>query len=248
MNGFRMTGLMVALVGVAGCSVPGPGGAPDGIHDPNETKNRKVHEFNRKVDQRFFAGDGPGYAGTVPEDIQTVVSNFADTVSLPQAVVNQILQGRPGDATRNTVRFTINATLGLAGLFDPASDLGLPSQETDFGETLSVWGVPEGAYQELPLLGPSTQRDTAGMVVDLFTDPLSYIVPAPERYVATVAKGLDKVGERSKFGDTIDSVLYDSADSYAQVRLMYLQNRRFELGEEAPGGDFDPLSVDIEGF
>jgi phospholipid-binding lipoprotein MlaA len=248
MNGFRTLMLVTFVAALAGCSVPGPGGAPDGIHDPYETQNRKVHNFNRNVDKRFFSGDGPGYAGTVPKDVQVTISNFADTVSLPQTVVNQVLQGRPGDATRNAVRFTINATLGIGGLADVASDMGLPPDETDFGATLAVWGLPEGAYLELPLLGPSTERDAAGNVVDLFTDPISYVVKTPDRYVGTLAKGLDKIGERDTFGDTIDSVLYDSADSYAQLRLMYLQSRRYELGEEAPGGDFDPQAVDTEGF
>src|SRR6056297_392868 len=248
MNASRALLPVMIVAGVAGCSVPGPGGAPDGIHDPYEAQNRRVHEFNRQVDQKVFGGDGPGYTGTVPEEVQVTITNFADTVSLPKTIVNQILHGRPGDATRNTVRFTINATLGFAGLADVATDLGLPRDETDFGATLAAWGVPEGAYLELPVLGPSTERDAAGDFVGLFTDPLAYLVPTPERYIGTAAKVLDKVGERSRFGDTVDSVLYESADGYAQLLLMYLQNRRFELGEAAPGDDFDPLAVDIEGF
>ncbi|MGP6087054.1 MlaA family lipoprotein [Antarctobacter jejuensis] len=241
--------LLTAVVcGVAACSVPGPGDAPDGIHDPYEKNNRKVHEFNRKVDKKLFAGSGPGYAETVPLGVQQSISSFADTVSLPKTVVNQLLQGRLVRASNNTVRFALNATIGIGGLFDVANEWGLPRDETDFGETLAVWGVPEGAFVEVPFFGPSTERDTAGDVVDLFTDPLSYVVPAPDRYIGTVAKTLDKVGERSRFKDTVDSILHDSPDSYAQLRLMYLQNRRFELGQEAPGGDFDPLSVDTEGF
>ncbi|MBY6113133.1 VacJ family lipoprotein [Mameliella alba] len=240
--------VLTVMLGVAGCSVPGPGAAPGGIHDPYETQNRKVHEFNKKVDARFFAGDGPGYAETVPKGVQMTVSNFADTVSLPQTVVNQILQGRLVRATSNTMRFTLNATIGVGGLFDVATEWGLPRDDTDFGETLAVWGVPEGAYLEVPFKGPSTERDVAGDVVDLFTDPLKYVVPTPDRYIGTAAKAIDKVGERSKYKDLIDPVLHGSADSYAQIRLMYLQMRSYELGEKAPGADFDPLSVDTEGF
>lgn len=248
MVAFRAVLLALSVSALTACSVPGPGASPDGIHDPYEAQNRKVHAFNRKVDEKVFGGGGPGYAETVPQGLQVGVSNFADTVSLPQTVVNQILQGRFLRATSNTMRFTLNATIGVGGLFDVASEWGLPRDETDFGETLAVWGVPEGAYLEVPVLGPSTERDTAGDVVDLFTDPLKYVVPRPERYIGTAAKALDKVGERSKFKNTVDSVLYGSADSYAQLRLMYLQNRRFELGEKAPGGDFDPLAVDTSGF
>ncbi len=245
---FKAAFVLVTLLAVAGCSVPGPGEAPDGIHDPYETQNRKVHAFNRQVDKTFFGGGGAGYAGTVPPFAQDRVSTFADTVSLPQTVVNQILQGRLLRATGNTLRFTLNATIGFGGMFDVAAEWGLAPDETDFGETLKVWGVPEGAYIEVPLLGPSTERDTAGDVVDLFTDPLRYVVPRPERYVGTAARALDSIGERSKFKNTVDSVLYDSADSYSQLRLMYLQNRRYDLGEAAPGADFDPFAVDTEGF
>lgn len=240
--------LAVLAVGLAGCSVPGPGGSPDGIHDPYEAQNRKVHAFNRKVDRALFSGDGPGYAEVVPVFAQDRVATFADTVSLPKTVVNQLLQGRLLRATSNTLRFTLNATIGVGGMFDVANEWGLAPDESGFGETLAVWGLPEGAYQELPLLGPSTERDTAGALVDLVTDPIRHMVPGPERHIGTVARALDTVGERSTFDDVVESI-YDSADSYAQLRLMYLQNRRFELGEEAPGAaDFDPLAVDTEGF
>lgn len=243
---FAMTCLLVA----GACAVPGPGEAPDGIFDPNEAENRRVHEFNRKVDEKFLRGTGGGYAKAVPAPVRDGVSNFADTVSLPQTVVNQILQGRLGRASRNTLRFSVNATLGLGGILDVASDLGLPEDESDFGETLHVWGVPEGAYLELPFMGPSTERDAVGDFVDLFTNPLDYVIPSPQRRIGTAARVLDKVGERGEFGDTVDSVLYDSADSYAQLRLIYLQNRRYELGDEpaADEGYIDPEALDTEGF
>lgn len=243
--------LFALLIGatLGACSVPGPGEAPDGIHDPDEAANRRVHDFNRKVDERFLRGAGSGLAQAVPQEVSVTVLNVADTLSLPQTVVNQVLQGRLGDATRNTVRFAVNATLGFGGLADVATDMGLPRDESDFGETLHVWGVPEGAYQELPFVGPSTERDTAGMVIDLFLDPLSYVLTPPERGGVSTVRVLANVAERGQFGDTVDSVLYDSADSYAQLRLIYLQKRRFELGIEAPEADAaDPFALDTEGF
>lgn len=239
---------MTCCVFVAACATSGPPSSPDGVYDPNETANRKVHAFNERLDKRLVRGSGKGYSEVVPDGVQQGVSNFADTVSLPQTVVNQILQGRLGDATRNTVRFTVNATLGFGGIADVAKDMGMDKDESDFGATLAAWGVPEGPYQVLPVLGPSTQRDTAGRVVDLFTDPLSYVVPKPDRYIGTAAKVLDKVGDRGRFSDTVDGLLYESADSYVQLRLIYLQNRRFDLGQEAAGVDDDPLALDTEGF
>lgn len=240
----------VALAGMLGaCTVPGPEGMPpDGVFDPYEAQNRRTHAFNRNIDKAFLQGSGSGYTEKVHPDIRAGVDNLADTISLPQTVVNQVLQGRLGDASRNTLRFSVNVVLGFGGLADVASDLGLPRDESDFGETLAVWGVPEGAYLELPLLGPSTERDTAGMVVDLFTNPLSYRANRAERLAMTGVGVLEQVGDRGQYSETVDSVLYESTDSYAQLRLLYLQNRRFELGEEAPGNEIDPLEIDTTGF
>ena len=243
---FAMSALLIA----GACATPGPGEAPDGIFDPNEAENRRVHAFNRKIDEKLLKGSGDGMSKAVPAPVRAGVGNFADTVSLPQTVVNQVLQGRLGRATRNTLRFSVNATLGLGGILDVASDLGLPEDDSDFGETLHVWGVPEGAYMELPLLGPSTERDAVGKFVDLFTDPLGYVVPAPKRHIGKVARITDKVIARGEFGDTVDSIYYDSADSYAQLRLIYLQNRRHELGDDTEAADtyIDPEALDTEGF
>lgn len=248
MSLLRASLALVVLVAVAACSVPAPGAAPDGVHDPYEQTNRKVHSFNRQVDEKVLGRAGKGYVSVVPEGVQENVSNFADTMGLPGTVVNQVLQGRPGEATRNTVRFMINATFGFAGLADVATDWGIPENDSDFGETLAVWGVPEGAYMELPLLGPSTERDTAGIVVDLFTNPLDYVIPSQYGSLGTGAYVLSKVGDRGRFSDTVESIYYDSADSYAQLRLIYLQNRRYELGEDAPADEIDPLELDTEGF
>ena len=237
----------LAIAGtLAGCSVPGPGGAPDGINDPYELSNRNVHDFNRRVDDRVLRGAGSGFSDTVPDEIEVSILNVADTLSLPQTVVNQVLQGRLGDATRNTLRFAVNATLGFGGIADVASDIGIPRDESDFGETLHVWGVPEGAYQELPFIGPSTQRDTVGLVVDLFLDPFAYVLTPPQRRGVFGVRALAKVQERGQFGGTVDSVLYDSADSYAQFRLIYLQKRRFELGMRPPRRA-DPFDIHTEG-
>jgi len=139
------------------------------------------------------------------------------------------------------LRFAVNTTAGVGGLMDAASWLGMPEATTDFGETLHRWGVAEGNYVELPLTGPSTARDSAGAVVDLFLNPLTYVDEASITDKALIADTAATIGDRYTFGETFDSVLYDSADSYAQARLLYLQNRRFELGQEAADDSFvDP--------
>lgn len=230
-------GGLVAILMLAACA---PGIAPDTINDPRETQNRQTHDFNKGVDQRAVRPAAMAY-GKLPDPVRQGVSNFAENLELPGDVVNSLLQGRPHHALENTFRFAVNATVGIGGLFDPASAMGVRGKSTDFGETLHVWGVPEGAYVELPLLGPSTTRDTLGTVVDIALDPVSRLVPEPERYVGTVAGAASTLGDRFTYSETVDSVLYDSADSYAQARLLYLQNRRFELGQTGGEDDFiDP--------
>jgi len=190
-------------------------------------------------------------ATVVPEEITTPVANFADNVGLPGMIANGLLQADIGGAGTNTMRFLLNTTIGIGGLFDPAGAIGLTEESTDFGESLAVWGVPEGAYVELPVFGPSTERDAVGTIVDLVFDPLQSVgTPAQLKYgTGTRVAGL--AISRGTFMDTFDSVLYESADSYAQARLVYLQNRRFELGE-APtvGSEIDPFADDLslEGF
>ena len=224
---------------LAGCSVPGPGGAPGGIHDPYEDVNRRNHELNRSLDRALIRPAGKGYAQGIPEPVQDTVANFSSNLSLPGSVVNNLLQGNLEGAAQNTLRFVFNTIFGIGGLGDPASEMGVYAVDADFGQTLHVWGVPEGAYVELPGLGPSTERDAAGKVVDLFTNPLSYVLPSPEKYYGTGAALASKLDDRGRYSDTVDSILYESADSYAQARLIYLQNRRFELG-----GDDDSAYVD----
>lgn len=233
-----VTGLIA--LSLSACSVPGPGGAPDGIHDPYEEANRKRHAFNKRLDQKLVRPVARGATARGDGTGARVVSNFAANLSMPQAVVNHILQGDLNNATRMTVRFALNSTLGFGGLADVATPAGLPEEDADFGGTLAAWGAPEGAYLELPVLGPSTQRDAAGRVVDLFTDPLGYVVPQPQRSVATGAKIAGRIADRGRFSDTVDSILYDSADSYAQARLIYLLNRRDELGETSEDDYVDP--------
>lgn len=242
---FLSAGLLLSA-----CAVPGPGEAPDGIYDPNEGANRRVHAFNKRLDGALSGGDGPGLVGSVPAPVAAGIGNFADTASLPQTVVNQILQARLGRAARNTLRFSVNATIGIAGLFDVATEMGLPEDDSDFGETLYVWGLPEGAYIELPVLGPATERDAVGKFFDLFTDPVSYLVRTPDRYYVKGTRVADTALKRAEYGDSIDALLYGSADSYAQLRMIYLQNRRFELGDETSGGEdyIDPEALDTEGF
>ena len=228
------TGLAAMCFGA--CSVAPAG---QGDHDPYEQINRQVHGFNKSLDARLFrsADQTPRQ---VPEEISKPVTNFADNVGLPGMVLNGLLQVDIAGAATNTMRFILNTTVGIGGLLDPAGAIGLAEQETDFGETLAVWGVPEGGYLELPLLGPSTERALAGRLVDMVIDPLDRFGMAQQVDYGTATRIASKILKRRQAAGTLDSVLGDSADSYTQLRLIYLQNRRFELGTTPAQDAVDP--------
>lgn len=228
--------LVLALSALGACAAPAPPVQP---FDPSEAQNRRTHEFNKSVDTALLGPASEGYGTAIPEPVQRGVQNFAGNLDLPGDVLNGLLQGRPGRAAENTLRFVLNTTIGVGGLFDPARAIGVNGRPTDFGETLHVWGVAEGAYHELPLLGPSTDRDTVGRVVDVFINPVRLAVPDEGRLALAGVGAVSTLGDRYRFGDTVDSILYESADSYAQTRLLYLQNRRFELGQTTAESDFE---------
>lgn len=214
------------------------------INDPYESVNRQTHDFNKELDENLIGpissfakrdddsapSDGLGFSG--------LIINAGSNLSLPGKVVNGVLQGRFDEAGQNLLRFAVNTTIGLGGFLDPAGqEMGLTEIDTDFGETMAVWGVPEGAYVELPVLGPSTRRDATGKVVDLVIDPLRLTLNTPVWLGTIGLRSASKLGDRARFSDTVDSVMQDSADSYAQARLIYLQHRRHDVGEQAEAID-----------
>lgn len=238
---YRSCIALVAVLGVVACAKAPAGHSRDEAYDPYEESNRRVHEFNLAVDRNLYRPAGKGYSDFLADDVEDMIGRFAFNLSIPGAVVNNVLQGNMKGATEDTYRFFVNSTIGFFGLFDTASELNMPAPtDADFGQTLHVWGVREGAYVELPFIGPSTERDTAGLIVDLFTNPLTYILDEPENYYGTIASASSGLSNRGRFSDTIDSILYESADSYAQARSLYIQNRRFELDGGSAGGFADP--------
>lgn len=230
---------LIALLGLTACSTPQ---VARGVNDPYEAQNRKIHSFNKSIDRNVLRPLAVGYGEVVPEPVRQGVGNVADNLATPGYFVNDMLQGNIEHAGSNFVRFLVNTSFGFGGLLDVATDMGIPQREADFGETLYVWGVAEGAYLETPVLGPTTERRRVGRLVDFFTNPLRYAVSDPESYALPASGALSGLNARYQFRDLVDNVLYDSADSYAQTRLLYLERRRFELsGGAAPDdGDIDP--------
>ncbi|WP_375687325.1 VacJ family lipoprotein [Pseudooceanicola sp. LIPI14-2-Ac024] len=226
-----IAGLTAALAACSGDVDPAPGT----INDPYEAVNRRILEGTKRTDTALLRPVSVAYADTVPPAMQESIGSFRTNFSTPGYVVNDVLQMNAEDAAVNTFRFALNSTVGLLGLVDVAAMMGVPARETDFGETLHFWRFAEGAYVQLPVLGPSTERDVAGKVGDLFLNPLGYVIPAPERYAGTASGVLDRVGKRGRYAETVDSVLYGSADPYAQLRNTYLQQRRYQLSGGASG-------------
>jgi len=216
-------------------------GAP---YDPYEQSNRINHENNKRIDRAVLRPLSQGYTAVVPDPIETAVSNFSTNISLPGAMVNSALQGNGVGMTSDFYRFLVNSTLGIGGLIDVATAMNMPARtNADFGQTLYAWGVHEGPYLELPLIGATTTRAAAGRVVDIFTNPFGYVIEDPEVYYvagARVSKGLTA---RARYSDTIDSVVYDSADGYAAARSLYLQNRRFKVSGGRSGPMLDPYDT-----
>lgn len=215
--------------------------ARSGIYDPHEDNNRRTHEFNKHVDKLLLSPASNGYGSVIPAGLRDAVSNFAEHLSLPNDAINNTLQGDLPAAGVTLLQFAFNTVFGFAGLLDPAGDVfEMPRHDTDFGETLHKWGAQEGPYVELPFFGPSTSRDTVGLVVDVIMDPFFVVLREPTRYIGGVAYVVNAMGDRYDYDSTIDSILYESADSYAQARIIYLQNRRYQLGIEGEDAHLDP--------
>ena len=215
-------------VTIAACSAPS---LPVTTPDPYEARNRKVHNFNKALDQNIVRPTAFGYGDVAPGPLRNGIQNFALNLGIPSDIVNSLLQGRLEAALENTVRLAVNTTIGIGGVFDPATPMGIEGEPTGYGETLHVWGMAEGNYVEIPLIGPSNDRDALGLVMDIFLDPLRFTLPTAEANASTGIQILAGLGRRYRYSATIDSILYESADSYAQLKLLYLQNRRFELGQ-----------------
>jgi len=225
-NASRATVLAAAAMLSACAASPDPASLD---HDPFEAQNRDVHVVNRQIDRAVYGPVARGYGAAVPQPVRRGIRNVRNTWRLPGQVIQYSLQGRGVDSAKSTTRFMVNTLLGLGGLIDPATDMGLPYDETNFDETFFVWGLPEGGYLELPYVGPGTQRDWTGYVLDQALDPTWYVLPVAAGNALFVLGGLDIVNDRYELDAVLQSLLHESADSYTAQRISYLQNMRARL-------------------
>ncbi|MEO1564053.1 MAG: VacJ family lipoprotein [Pseudomonadota bacterium] len=234
MNILRLRATLVAslLVLLGACAEAPPGQL---IADPYEKTNRSIHEFNKGFDRGLVRPVADVYGKVIGPDVDDSIQVAAETISLPNRILNKILQLRLISAFQDTMRLGVNLGLGL-GIKDPATEFGIPNEDTDFGQTLDIWGFKEGNYVELPFFGASTERDAIGLVVDLILlDPIAE--KRPEARPVTVTVTLTSfVSNRNEFADLVDSILYESEDSYSAQQLAYVQNRRFNLRRDRSNG------------
>lgn len=192
------------------------------VADPFEGVNRAVFAFNDKLYFYVFKPVARLYR-IVPEPVRVSVGNFFSNITAPIRVVNNTLQGKIGPAGGELMRCIINSTVGIGGLFDPATRYAaIPKSNEDFGQTLGRYGIGSGPYLVLPMLGPSNVRDGVGRVVDLFLDPLPYLVHGPEYWAA---RGTSTVNTVSLDKDTYEGIKRDALDPYLFVRDAYAQHR-----------------------
>ncbi len=225
--------------------------AAEDVNDPFERVNRGIFKFNNHLDDYFFKPVAKGWR-EIPDIPRKPLSNLANTAKAPISLANAILQLNKESIGNIIGRFLINMTFGLGGMFDIAgtdSFGNVPEVEEDFGQTLAVWGVPDGPYVMLPIFGPSSVRDAVGLGVDTITNPLSFGyrmngIGIEARLSGPVVRG---VAKREKYLDYLDEMKEGSLDFYATMRSLYRQKRRKDISGELESKDLtlSLLPVDV---
>jgi len=222
--------LLFCLAFLAGCTVARPR-----TDDPWEKFNRRMYAFNDAADRAVIRPTAVAYRKVTSPNVRRLISNFFSNIRMPITIVNDLLQAEPKLALRNTGRFLINSTVGFAGFFDPASQLRLPPQETDFGVTLAKWGLPEGPYLVLPLVGSTTVRDVWRLPADRALDPLGWYAEEHDLkwHAEELPSVLYLVTLRSR-GIDAENLLEGVYDPYVFYRDAYRQRRLYEIYDGEP--------------
>ena len=249
----RALGVVVVLGFMSACATPPTG--PEELaeyneaNDPIEPLNREIFDFNNWVDRNAIKPVAIAYRDTVPEGVRDSSQNFINNVKSPIIFVNDVLQGESGRAAETLMRFVVNLTAGMGGFFDAAGEMGLERHDEDFGQTLAVWGAPEGPYMMLPILGPSNVRDTVGLVVNSVALNELNVANLVELdyygYSASIVGGLNR---RVAVLGTLDEIERTSIDYYAAIRSLYRQTRNDQIrnGETSPEDLFAPTLSMLE--
>jgi phospholipid-binding lipoprotein MlaA len=200
------------------------------INDPLEPTNRVFYAVNNGLDTVVLRPIALAYQYVVPEPVRTGVHNVLSNLGTPVLLSNDLLQGKPQNAGNTAVRFLINTTAGLVGVFDVAETVGYPKHESDFGITLALWGVADGPFLFLPVLGPSDPRDAAGFGVDIALDPFTWVGKgAVVTDLGYTRFGITAVDARTGALDAVDQINKTALDPYATFRSLYRQHRASQI-------------------
>lgn len=211
--------LLISTLALSACAT----GPED---DPLESMNRGVYKFNEVLDKAIIGPIAKGYRYITPDPIRERIGNFSDNLREPLTFANAVLQGDVQHSFVSFWRFVLNSTVGLFGIHDVASTMGLPERREDFGQTLGTWGSDSGPYIVIPVLGPSNGRDLIGKIADWFLDPFHYYLEEDDQYWFAAGQGLV---ERERLIETFDDVYETSLDPYVTWRSMYNQHRSAQI-------------------
>jgi phospholipid-binding lipoprotein MlaA len=232
--------LLLGSLALSAC-VTLPPNAPRSPQDPYERWNRGVYKFNDAIDRGVVKPVARTYVRILPQAVRTGVHNFFTNLDTPTVMINDALQGKLRAAASDLGRFLLNTTVGVGGLLDPATQVGIARNEEDFGLTLAVWGVHPGPFIELPLLGPSTVRDAPARLVDTYTNPRQYI---KNSYVKYGLYGLYFLDVRASLL-SLDPTLQSVYDPYVFIRDAYLQRRAYLSGQRPVQYEDTSLDPDL---
>ena len=208
--------------------------------DPFKDLNEKTHNLNQALDESVATPIAKVYRKVTPDFVEVGVTNFTDNIEDINIAINNLLQAKIKDGLSDILRFTINSTIGLAGFFDIASSMGFQKHSEDFGQTLAVWGVSDGPYIVLPILGPSSLRDTLARIPEAFMTPLLLIDHDRTGYELTAIDLLDK---RARYL-CLESIVV--GDEYLFYRDAYFQSREFDINDGVIEDNFDDFDFDFE--
>jgi phospholipid-binding lipoprotein MlaA len=238
----RLPLLALACLTLFGCASLPPGQQRD-PRDPWERMNRTTFKVNDAVDRAVLKPIAQGYAKVVPHPVRTGVSNFMDNLAYPVTIVNDLLQLKIKPFGSDIARLVVNTTVGIGGIFDPASKVGLEKNEEDLGQTFGHWGAKPGPYVVIPLLGPSDVRDGLGRIGDIWADPRHYI---KNDWISWGLWGVDVVDIRYRLLAT-DKLLDGVYDRYSFVKNAYLQRREYQIANgKIPDKQQDQQQYDEE--
>ena len=212
--------------------------------DPLESRNRSIYAFNESLDEAILEPSADVYDYITPNMLQKGLNNFFYNINYPVTIINQLLQGNIEESLQDTLRFSINSSIGVFGLFDPASSMGLSQHDEDFGQTLAVWGVEEGPYLMLPFIGPKTLRSLTGDFTDILFNPLSNI---NDTNLRIKAYSISILQERSDLS-TLEEELDNSFDPYQYIKDSYFQNRTYKIHNGAITEDDEEVDFDFDDF